>query len=200
VQSCGPRAGSLPAGLGPGGFLCSLFPSSIPGGVPGGSRPAGFGPWSRWSRHRRYRLCGLGSGSLTPVVWPRRPDCLGPGDIAHSPRSSERLSPLLLNTDPPERPFWAFLLVPLILCIPVVFFYRTLSRRWESIIRSFRCHPHSNEKQYLSCCVTFRMHMHHAEEYPHTIVITTSQNLGFRCEWCALWARASKGPQGKLKQ
>jgi hypothetical protein len=34
--------------------------------------------------HRRYRLCGMCSGSLTPVVWPRRPDYLGPGDIAPS--------------------------------------------------------------------------------------------------------------------
>jgi hypothetical protein len=38
----------------------------------------------------------MGSGSLTPVVWPRRPDYLGPGDFA----------PLLPNTHPPERPFF----------------------------------------------------------------------------------------------
>jgi hypothetical protein len=97
-----------PSGLGNdgialGGLLCSLVPSGIPVVIPDGSLPAGFGPRSRWSRHRRCCLClcgMMGSSCPTPVVWP-----LGPGDIAHSPRSSERLFPLLLNTHPPERRF-----------------------------------------------------------------------------------------------
>jgi hypothetical protein len=142
VQSCGSR-----------GF-CPLI--SAPAVSPVVSQMVPSPPRSRWSRHRRYRLCGMmGSGSLTPVVWP-----LGPGDIAHSPRSSERLSPLLLNTHPPERRFSSSSFTQ-----P---FHDAANQRSDQRTESHIYDPHY--KKAISCRVTFRMHMHHAEEYPYTIV------------------------------